>query len=59
MLVKVLGEMCAAGLILLLNALKSAIMGKGAEGPHRLLLKASMLTVGYIHPSLHLLSLAL
>lgn len=32
MIVKVLEEMCAGGLVLLLNPLKSAITGKGAEG---------------------------
>lgn len=57
MILKVLREMCA-GLFLLLSALKSAIM-RVQKDPHRILLKTSMLTLEYVYPSVHLLSLAL
>lgn len=53
MIVKVLREICAGGLFLLDSALKSAIT-RVQKYPHRLLLKASMLTLEYVHPSVHL-----
>lgn len=56
--VKVLKEMCAGGLFLLLSAPRSAVT-RVQEDPQRLLLKASTLPLEYVHPSVHLLSLTL